>query len=164
MARAGHWRVRVTVTGRDAYERAKRRTSGQCRAREGAGCRDYEVLSGVVCEEGSEGECLKRISDGEEAFALDCKKYAIQVLREYRFHPTRKWRFDFWIPAHQLGVEIEGGTWMAGRHNRGSGYAKDLEKYNAATLLGYRVLRFTTQMVTSGEAIELTLAALKGKG
>jgi hypothetical protein len=51
-------------------------------------------------------------------------------------------------------VEVEGGTWTGGRHNRPVGYAKDLEKYNRATLLGWRVFRFTTQQFKNGEAGE----------
>ncbi|HEY3620730.1 MAG TPA: hypothetical protein VGK96_28335 [Candidatus Sulfotelmatobacter sp.] len=49
-------------------------------------------------------------------------------------------------------VEIEGGTWSQGRHSRGYGMAKDAEKYNRATILGYRILRYTTDMVMSGHA------------
>jgi very-short-patch-repair endonuclease len=58
--------------------------------------------------------------------------------REYRFHPTRRWRFDFAWPAEKLAVEIEG----RGRHQTFIGFRNDCEKYNAALLLGWRVLRF----------------------
>jgi len=74
--------------------------------------------------------------------------------REYQFHPKRKWRFDFAWPGIKLAAECEGGTWNRGRHTRGSGFEKDCEKYNAAVLLGWRVLRFTNKMIASGEAIE----------
>lgn len=62
--------------------------------------------------------------------------------REYRFHDTRRWRFDFAWPDQRVAVEMEGGVWSRGRHVRGHGYLSDLEKYNAATMLGWRVLRF----------------------
>lgn len=62
--------------------------------------------------------------------------------REYRFHDTRRFRFDFAWPEYRLAVEIEGGIWINGGHNRGVGYSKDMEKYNLATLRGWRVLRF----------------------
>jgi len=62
---------------------------------------------------------------------------------EYRFHEKRKWRFDFAWPDSMVAVEIEGGTFVRGRHTRGMGHHKDCEKYNQATLLGWRVLRFT---------------------
>jgi very-short-patch-repair endonuclease len=83
-------------------------------------------------------------------------------IREYRFHPKRRWRTDFAWPAEKLLVEIEGGHWSGGRHTRGAGYEKDMEKYNAAVLLGYRVLRFTGRMVREGIALEQTRLALEG--
>lgn len=61
---------------------------------------------------------------------------------EYTFHPHRKWRFDYAWPLHKVAVEIEGGAFTQGRHTRGAGFIADMEKYNAAVLLGWRVLRF----------------------
>lgn len=95
----------------------------------------------------------KKLSEGEETFALHCHLHRINVVRELRFHPDRKWRFDFALPAHKIGIEVEGGVWSNGRHNRGSGYSEDLIKYNQATLLGWRILRYTTKMVMDGTAI-----------
>lgn len=74
--------------------------------------------------------------------------------REYRFHPTRKWRFDFAYPEQKIGIECEGGTWAKSRHTTGSGYRGDCTKYNTASVMGWRVLRFTRDMIESGEAIE----------
>ena len=67
----------------------------------------------------------------------------------------RKWRFDLSWPGLLWALEIEGGTRQQGRHNRHAGYEKDCEKYNAAALLGWRVLRVTTEMVTDGRAFAL---------
>lgn len=64
--------------------------------------------------------------------------------REFRFHPVRKWRFDFAWPEKKVAIEIEGAVWTGGRHTRGAGYVKDCEKYNAAAELGWVVLRYTT--------------------
>lgn len=100
------------------------------------------------------------LSAGEETFALHCAAYKLEVEREYQFNPDRKWRFDFAVPGKKLGVEIEGGIWTQGRHNRGSGYEKDLRKYNSAARLGWIVLRFTTAMVMSAEAINEVVAVL----
>lgn len=66
---------------------------------------------------------------------------------EYRFHPKRKWRFDVAFPAEKVAVEIEGGVWQYGRHNRAAGFLADLEKYNAAALRGWCVLRYTWEQV-----------------
>ena len=63
--------------------------------------------------------------------------------RELKFCPTRRWRFDFaWIDE-KVAVEIEGGIFMQGRHNRGKGMEADMEKYNWATINGWRVLRYS---------------------
>lgn len=73
--------------------------------------------------------------------------------REYRFHDVRRWRFDFAWPELRVAVEVDGGTWAAGRHNRGAGFEGDAEKLNAATALGWRVFRYTATRVRSGWAV-----------
>src|SRR5215469_15072331 len=93
-------------------------------------------------------------SKGEEAFALHCRAELLTPEREYRFTSDRKWRFDFAFPSSKVAIEIEGGTWIAGRHNRGSSIQRDLEKYNRAAKEGWKVLRYTTEMVLRGEAID----------
>lgn len=72
---------------------------------------------------------------------------------EYRFLDDRRFRFDFAWPSRMVAVEVEGGVWTGGRHNRGSGYIKDCEKYNLAALAGWKVLRFTGEHMKSGEAL-----------
>lgn len=71
---------------------------------------------------------------------------------EYKFCPERRWRFDYAWPKQKVAVEQEGGCWSYGRHTRGSGFIKDMEKYNKAVLLGWRVLRYTPDQMTN-EAI-----------
>lgn len=85
-----------------------------------------------------------------------------EYAREFRFHPSRRWRVDFLIvyKHHPLGeiqkclVEIEGATYAQGRHTRGSGFAKDCEKYNHVNLAGWDLFRFTGEMVRDGYAIK----------
>ena len=72
---------------------------------------------------------------------------------EYKFLKNRRFRFDFAWPDRMIAVEIEGGVFSGGRHTRGVGYTRDLEKYNLATLHGWLVFRFTTQDVTTQKAI-----------
>jgi hypothetical protein len=72
---------------------------------------------------------------------------------ELKFHSSRRWRFDFAWYAQVVAVEVEGGVWTGGRHTRGKGYLNDCEKYNAATELGWRVLRYTPQQLTKAETI-----------
>lgn len=80
---------------------------------------------------------------------------------EYRFHGKRRWRFDFAWPALMLAVEVEGGQWVNGRHQRGKGFEDDCEKYNEAALYGWTVLRFTGDMVKDGRALATLLKALR---
>lgn len=81
--------------------------------------------------------------------------------QEHRFAPPRRFRFDFAWPDQKLAVEVEGGTWGKSRHTTGKGYGKDCEKYNLAVLMGWRVLRFTGDMVRSGEAVEVIRRAIE---
>ncbi|AOA58259.1 DUF559 domain-containing protein [Acinetobacter larvae] len=93
-------------------------------------------------------------SEGEATLAQHLKAHGIAFDQEFKFCETRKWRADFHIVGHKLLVEVEGGIWSGGRHTRGKGYQADIEKYNAATILGYTVLRFSTADVKSGGAIK----------
>jgi hypothetical protein len=74
---------------------------------------------------------------------------------EYRFEPTRKWRFDFAWPELMIAAEVEGGTWQTSRHTNPIGFERDCEKYNRASQLGWRVFRFTGDMVRDGRAFAM---------
>lgn len=103
----------------------------------------------------------------EDALAFQIKAAGLPVPeREWRFHPTRRWRFDFAWPGDKLAVEVEGGIWLPaqgkkGRHNTGKGIEEDMVKYNAAALLGWRVLRVSPGHVRSGEALQWIEGALR---
>ena len=106
----------------------------------------------------------------ELAFQLDA--LGLSYVREHRFareipselssviEKPRQWRFDFCFPEQRLAVEVEGGVWSNGRHNRGKGFIADCEKYNAALLLGWRVLRIPSPWVRSGIGLKFIEAAL----
>lgn len=83
-----------------------------------------------------------------------------KLVPEHRFHPVRKWRFDFAYPQKMIAIECEGGHWTGGRHTRGSGFAKDCEKYSAAAELGWLIFRLTGPMITS-EWVERIIARCK---
>lgn len=67
---------------------------------------------------------------------------------EHRFHPVRKWRMDFAWVSRKIAVELEGGIWVRGAHSRGAHFNSDSEKYNEATIMGWRVLRYTTNTIS----------------
>lgn len=83
---------------------------------------------------------------------------------EYRFAPPRRWRFDLAWPAGLVALEVEGGVWVGGRHVRGSGFERDLEKYNRAALLGWCLLRVTPAQITDGLAVPMIREALQRAG
>ena len=68
-------------------------------------------------------------------------------VREYKFHPTRKFRIDFSFTEKKLAIEIEGGAWQNGRHNRGTGFISDMEKYNLLTVMGWKLLRYQPRKI-----------------
>ena len=68
-------------------------------------------------------------------------EYNLTAIPEYRFCPRRRWRFDYAILSHMVAIEIEGGVWTNGRHTRGKGFVNDMEKYNTATVMGWKVIR-----------------------
>lgn len=88
---------------------------------------------------------LKIPSHLERCFMHIIEANKLSFLPEYRFHPVRRWKFDFADVKNMVAVELEGGIWIGGRHNRGSGYQKDTEKYNRATTMGWRVLRYCSR-------------------
>ena len=110
----------------------------------------------------------KRPQDGlgkpkptDNAFLLLCESYGLPTPdAEYVFAPPRKWRFD-WLFDGWLAVEVEGGAWTQGRHNRAVGFLADMEKYNRAVQLGYSVLRFTPKQMQSGLACEFIKVVLQ---
>jgi len=81
---------------------------------------------------------------GQIAAALNM--LGISCEREYRFIKDRRFRFDIALPDHKIAIEFEGGVFTGGRHTRGKGYVNDSKKYNLATMHGWKLLRYTTDI------------------
>ncbi len=81
-------------------------------------------------------------------------------IAELKFCQTRRWAFDYAWPEHHLALEIDGGVWSNGRHTRGSGRKKDMEKQTAAAALGWRILYFTPQEILKLSTIETIKQAI----
>lgn len=106
-------------------------------------------------------------SDAEVAFAWQIKFTSdiAEPIPAYQFDLVRKWKFDFAWPDVHVAVEIEGGIWRGrgrgsktsdntgGAHSHPLNILRDIEKYNAAARAGWRILRFTPDMVKKGEAL-----------
>ena len=119
---------------------------------------EYKKLYGSsrknVAKSNRKRRSTKIESVGESELIIQLKALKIEFEREFKFHPKRKWRADFHLVEKMILVEVEGGIWSGGRHTTGKGYLGDMEKYNAATVMGYQVLRFSTEQVKSGLAIQ----------
>lgn len=101
-------------------------------------------------------------SDLEAELEFQIRAYKLPAAtREHRFDPVRRWRFDFcWIPQ-KVAVEVEGGIWVNGAHSRGKHFISDCDKYNTATMAGWKVFRVTGEHIKSGEAIDLVRKVLR---
>ena len=109
-----------------------------------------------------------------------------RALAEHRFHPERKWRFDFAFPNYHsiitdregnevttvtlsspghggVAVEVQGGIWTKGRHTRGAALVKEWEKLNTAAAMGWRVLFVAPGKETSTDFVTLLEQALNSK-
>lgn len=140
--------------------RARPREYGESgRAGENAAARGGDLFRAA------KGGILKTRPDYEDLLAFHIRAEGLpEPERQFRFHPTRRWRADFCWTRERLLVEVDGGIWTEGRHTRGSGYEEDCRKLNAAAGQGYWVMRFSTGMVRSGEAIRAIAEWFKKNG
>lgn len=78
---------------------------------------------------------------------------------EYQFHEERKWRIDYFFENEENGkkvaLEVEGGVWNYGRHNRAEGFLRDMEKYNALATQGIFLLRVLPKNLITTDTIEM---------
>jgi len=90
-------------------------------------------------------------------------------VREHKFNELvlsktgvpRAWRFDWaWIPE-KVALEVEGGAWTQGRHTRGKGFMDDMEKYNAARLQGWMVLRCAPRQLLTLKTLDIIREGLR---
>ena len=126
----------------------------------------------------SDGQAMKRKTEADL-----CMEHVLTELvphrmfwPEFKFDTDRKFSFDYAIPALSfdyaipalsfdyaipalrqgaLAIEINGGAWSRGRHVRGAGFIRDMEKLNLAQIFGWDVLQFTPQQVLDGTAKEV---------
>jgi hypothetical protein len=103
----------------------------------------------------------------------------------------RKWRLDYAWRAYRVGFEVDGAAFgrylvitsgyerrggvsipfkagtvlrVGGRHNTGPGMSADIEKHNAAQLLGWLLIRSTTTQIRDGYGIRVLRQALVSRG
>jgi len=95
------------------------------------------------------------------SLALQCRAARLpEPEAEARFHPTRRWKFDYLFRGFGLAVEVQGGNFVRGRHVQGAALIQEYEKLNAAAALGYRIIFVTPRQVANGQALAAIEAAL----
>ena len=94
----------------------------------------------------------------------DCPAHNLpEPVRELKFHPVRRWRFDYAWPDYMVALEVDGGgAW--GRHGRPSGMSKDNEKINTAQTMGWIVLRCLYSERDRVSVMDGVRAALAARG
>ena len=70
------------------------------------------------------------------------------LTKEVKFHPSRRWRFDYASDCAMGAIELNGGVFVGGRHSRGMGQVRDAEKGRLAAYSGWSVIHFTTKCLT----------------
>ena len=108
---------------------------------------------------------MKKLSALEETLALQILVMKLPApVREYKFHPVRRWRLDFAWPEIMLAVEVEGGGWMTkSRHTSGAGFRSDMDKYHAAMDLGWTIYRCDGALINDGRAVALVQKLIEAK-
>lgn len=108
---------------------------------------------------------IDKKADPEKLFrALLRQEGLLQPVSEFVFASPRRWRFDYAWPENRVALEVEGGIWTGGRHTRGAGFLKDIEKYNRAAELGWLVLRTSPANFYSDGMIQSIKAVLTMRG
>ena len=110
------------------------------------------------------GQKTKKITPpATDIFTQLCAKdLGVECVKELQFYKSRKWRFDYALPKYKIALEVEGGVWTQGRHTRPQGFLGDMNKYNTATLCGWRVFRTTPSKLLSTDTLLLIKSAIQG--
>ena len=83
---------------------------------------------------------------------------------EYRFHETRRWRFDYAWPDQRVALELQGVSYGSyrtpTRHQRGEQMEKDYEKALTAMSMGWRVVFLTWGQSRTQKYLDLLKATI----
>jgi hypothetical protein len=100
--------------------------------------------------------------NAEDLLALQVKAAGLpEPERQYYYARPRKLRADFAWPDVMLLCECQGGVWSRRAHGSITGILADIDRLNAATISGWRLIRVTPDMVKNGEALKLIERALQ---
>ncbi len=98
------------------------------------------------------------------AFPAFCARMGLpRPIAEYQFHPSRKWRLDWYWPDHKLALEIQGGCFIKGGHSTGVGLQRDHEKFSECAPFGIRIVLCQPRQVFTPALADLIRRALDWK-
>jgi len=72
----------------------------------------------------------------------------------------KDWRMDYAWPDQKVALEVEGGVWVNGAHNRPAHFLSDMAKYNAAGAMGWIVLRCQPKDLMKATTVEMVKRAM----
>jgi hypothetical protein len=77
-----------------------------------------------------------------------CRANKLELKKEFQFCKGRRWKADYYIPELNVLIEYEGlgvgrNKFRAGGHQTVKGYTANCDKYNRASMLGYKLIRYT---------------------
>jgi hypothetical protein len=84
----------------------------------------------------------KKIHEQLEFIKRILRQNEVEFIEEHRFC-ERLWRFDIACKELMIAIEYEGLSFDKTGHTTSEGFTKNCEKYNMATVLGWRLLRYT---------------------
>ena len=106
----------------------------------------------------------------QQLLLLQREGFDFDIRREYVFHPTRKWRADFFLSGPRLKpiiveynglFERNGHSSLNSGHRSVAGVMKDWSKGNEAQLLGILYLQFGPAETKTGDSMNVIARALK---
>ena len=101
------------------------------------------------------------LADFQAAFMDYCEANELPVpIAEHRFAAPRRFRFDYAWLEERLALEVNGGVWSGGRHTRGGGFIRDMEKATIAAGLGWRMIYCQPEDLCTQSTLDAIRAAL----
>lgn len=91
------------------------------------------------------------------------KDHGLEAVPEFRFHPQRNWRFDYAFPKFKVAIEVQGGLFIRGGHNRGAGYLQDMEKFNHAAAVGWLIIQCQPKDICMDETVQFVKDAIDSR-
>lgn len=88
-------------------------------------------------------------------------RHSIGLALEHRFHPVRRWRFDYAFPDLMIAVEYDGLMFRSVGHTSLGAIMSDMERTNQAQLLGWTIYRANAKTVANKEFFAVIEEALR---